>query len=365
MITKGKGILIGVLSFIIGAGASLAFCTGGFRNWDGIKKQVQAYEESYNGLLANAKDGNGMSLLVASASTDGGVATATTGDYTINATVSGEGTFDESLTWSIGFANASSEWATGKAVADYITMTVAEDTHSVSVANKAPFGEPIIITATSNDDVRVSATCQLDYVKRVEGITELENEGITATEPSGDQYHDIADFLLCADGYGGYSTFTGNFVYGVGTLIPEVDMSFELCDTGSLWNELAEGTYTDAPLYYFDVDLTLEDFEQDEDFFRVDLSLDLTDFGLPTSEEYVRSNALHNDFKTLCDSTLFDMKVSCKFGYGNVNYGTFDVRYSNVYGSGEYKQVFYVCSCFMQERSSVESVSLDNSNVVF
>lgn len=70
------------------------------------------------------------------------------------------------ITWSAAWKNASSTWALGKAVSDYLTITPdAEDARSASAECLQAFGEPIIITAMRQDNGE-SASRQCDYVKR-------------------------------------------------------------------------------------------------------------------------------------------------------------------------------------------------------
>ena len=75
-----------------------------------------------------------------------------------------------SVTWGVEFVNADSEWASGKNVSDYVTVTPKSDfTRTVTITNKAPFGEQIRLTATLDGDSSKTASCTVDYVKRVGG----------------------------------------------------------------------------------------------------------------------------------------------------------------------------------------------------
>lgn len=80
---------------------------------------------------------------------------------TITATVSPDNSADNTgLDWSMAFKNPSSEWAAGKTLSDYMTLTPSgtdvAGSKTVSVKCLKPFGEQIVITATSQDNPAVS-----------------------------------------------------------------------------------------------------------------------------------------------------------------------------------------------------------------
>ena len=78
---------------------------------------------------------------------------------------------DKSVDWSLEFANANSEWATGKTLYEYVTVTPKDDGALVAtVSCYQPFGEQIILTVTSRDNPRASASCLIDYKQQFTGI---------------------------------------------------------------------------------------------------------------------------------------------------------------------------------------------------
>lgn len=77
----------------------------------------------------------------------------------------------QTVEWSVMFINGSSEWASGKQVTDYVTVTAGETNGlNARVDCKAPFGEQIKIRVTSTDNPEAYAECICDYVKRVKNI---------------------------------------------------------------------------------------------------------------------------------------------------------------------------------------------------
>lgn len=96
---------------------------------------------------------------------DASRAAASGNSYTITATVTPSDATNQNIDWSIAWKNGSSSWANGKNVNDYITFTF--DGNSATVTLRSAFGEQAIITATSESNPEVTATCTVDYVERI------------------------------------------------------------------------------------------------------------------------------------------------------------------------------------------------------
>lgn len=88
----------------------------------------------------------------------------------VEAIVKPESLTNKGVGWSIAWQNAESTFAKGKNVEDYLTISPIEDTNKVNVVCVNGFSEKILLTATSLFDSSKSATCVVDYAKRVEGI---------------------------------------------------------------------------------------------------------------------------------------------------------------------------------------------------
>lgn len=88
----------------------------------------------------------------------------------LTATVTPANVDDVAFDWSISFSDADSEWANGKNVTDYVTLTPSEDTLSANISLVAPFGAQIVVRATLRSDADLYAECTVDYLKRVEKI---------------------------------------------------------------------------------------------------------------------------------------------------------------------------------------------------
>lgn len=89
----------------------------------------------------------------------------------ITATVQPSDATDQTVDWSIAWTNAASDWATGKTATDYVTVTPTQDgALTANVQCLQPFAEQMIITCTSRDDTSKSATCTVDYKKKVTAV---------------------------------------------------------------------------------------------------------------------------------------------------------------------------------------------------
>ncbi len=363
--TKAGRILTNVVAFVLGAGTCLGVCTAGFRDWSSLKKTANKVEQAYNGMVANVASSNGFSLAIASAAEVGEVSAQAENSYTITATVNGEGTFDNTLTWAIAFANPSSEWATGKVVEDYVTMTVGADTDSVTLENKAAFGEQIVVTATSVDNPAKSASCHLDYLKRLEGVSSLKKEEVVVVvDPEQENFGDVT-LVVNDEGREAYTEMSGVLNFGVGTIVPDVDIkTMRLTGGDATWTELADET--NAPMFHWDfLYLDIRNFEIDGNAFLLDTALELEVFDLPSSEEYLYSNSLHNAFRRIANNAVFGgFEMVFTFACEGVTYGEVEFNLPQI-TSGNVSAPPTISTSFVNYRVSAESVELDTESVVF
>lgn len=131
-------------------------------------------------------DGNGMdpskvhelpSQLVFTRSFTGGVNDSYQGSVNLRATVKPSDAIDTRVDWSVAFMNPESEWAKGKTVTNYVTVTPTSDgSKDAEVTCKGEFAEPVLITVRSRSNTNASATCQVDFRQKFLGFkVTLEN----------------------------------------------------------------------------------------------------------------------------------------------------------------------------------------------
>lgn len=130
--------------------------------------QTQEEADLNDNLVMTPADGKLMRLSVTRA-------TAADGGYepvTLTATVLPETATDKTVDWAVAFVNPSSEWASGKTVTDYVTVTPSSDgSTTATVQCLEDFGEQIVVTVTSRDNPEATAQCTVDFVKRISGMT--------------------------------------------------------------------------------------------------------------------------------------------------------------------------------------------------
>lgn len=157
----------------------LSVLTKGFTDWR-FGKEQPAVNDLNNNVVVTPQEGNGGIWLMAEflpEITGSGDATDYEGEtLTITATVSPDNSADNTgLDWSMAFKNPSSAWATGKTLTDYMTLTPSgadvAGSKTVSVKCLKPFGEQVVITATSQDNPEVTASCTADFAQRIESAT--------------------------------------------------------------------------------------------------------------------------------------------------------------------------------------------------
>lgn len=170
MKTKNKTIK----KIIAGGMAFVCACTAGIvgfaTNWFGAGN-VEGFEQN-NQLSFGSFFGSGLSLAVASAET---VDATSKGKTTLSVTVTpAELAPYVKVDWSVAWQNADSEWATGKTVTDYVTVTpTADGALTAEVACKAAFGEKVVVSVSVRDDATLKAECICDYQARIDEITVL------------------------------------------------------------------------------------------------------------------------------------------------------------------------------------------------
>lgn len=92
--------------------------------------------------------------------------------YVLTATIAPAEADNVNVTWAVAWKNPSSTFATGKNVTDYVTVAAQSGNNlNATVTCKQAFGEQVIVTVTSVDNAAAKASCTVDYVERITGIT--------------------------------------------------------------------------------------------------------------------------------------------------------------------------------------------------
>lgn len=154
---------------------------------DGTEDPSDQEEEENGGTVVAEGESNGVSLLSAklprSAYAANGISAQAESAYTLTAKVMPPNATVSGYVWSVDFTNSASEWASGKNVADYITLT--SDGNTATFAVLEAFGEQFTIKVEVQDvefseeevaaleaeteeaDAPKFATYTVDYAQRV------------------------------------------------------------------------------------------------------------------------------------------------------------------------------------------------------
>ncbi len=175
------------LAFILLALAVTAEITKGFKNWnpygwfDKKAEQLANTNKPENGggeinnggseIDTEAGINQGMKLAAVKLTSNEydsyGVSPLAETAYTLTATLMPDDALDKSVDWTIAFKNSESNWAKGKTVTDYVTITpTADGALTAVVENIKEFGEQIVVKAISRDNTNAYATCNIEYLQR-------------------------------------------------------------------------------------------------------------------------------------------------------------------------------------------------------
>lgn len=157
--------------------------------------------------------------------------------YTLTATITPASAYVQGITWSIAWVNASSEWASGKSITNYVTITPSgSNNHTATVSCVSSFSERIKITAASDDNENIKAECYVDYGRRFRNmggrfIAQRTIGGTQTTEQYYDfSYSDVAQVEVVSGGRNPvYSNkFSGSYTLSDGTITPNVTEEYVL-----------------------------------------------------------------------------------------------------------------------------------------
>lgn len=144
----------------------------------------------------------------------------------ITATFIPEGVDTELYTcyWSAEWANSGSEWANGKQVKDYVTVTADIESNNIATVEcLQPFGEQVLIKVVVRG-TDITKNCTVDYEKRDVGIqtTQYNYENGEEYELFGDYVELIGINAAEINDYLKKSPVENPFAvdYGVGTITP-------------------------------------------------------------------------------------------------------------------------------------------------
>ena len=168
-----KKVIAGVSALAIIAGAAV----GGWAINEYVIKDNQftitdQADGGDGGMIVGESEGNGVSLMstkIAPADYEAyGISPMAESAQQLRATITPSNATNQKVDWTVKWKNASSSWANGKTVTDYVTVTPTSDgALTANVECKQAFGEQVQVVCTSRQNTKANATATVDYAKRV------------------------------------------------------------------------------------------------------------------------------------------------------------------------------------------------------
>ena len=241
---KNRKVLGMVLSVMLIASACLSGCKFsdiGNNSANVGSSDVGTEKPDNGGAVISGAEEKGVKMQVVKLTADeyavNGVSEQAESAYTLTATVTPSNAYVKGIDWAVSFVNPSSEWASTKNIAEYVTLSVNEGIPSTAVVScLLAFGEQVKVTATSQDNENIGAECIFDYAKRFRST----GGNVTAfSQVSGgtlySQKYSLAYGTITTVDVKSYGrnpvktcSLAGNYTMGTGTLMETVTEKYEL-----------------------------------------------------------------------------------------------------------------------------------------
>lgn len=310
--------------------------------------------EFADGDLVHVAEDNGISLMSVRIAPEDygeyGIDAQADTAYSVTASVNSDA-LDKAVIGSVAWKDASSSWASGKNIYDYVTLNqVTEYGLDFTFTVKQAIGEPVILKVASCVDSNVNATLQVDYLKEISSFTATLNPSLSANAAGRVYVGDTQNVVQITPRYG-VGTVQGN-ISGYKTTFTVNDFT-----KNNLKSALNAGAGTNA----FTVKSTLTVSGQNFTMPFLSVSFFLGGGGNDAGAKTI----LNNFFKTYgCGDSAGSMSNTA--GVTSIKY---EITYS--YGSDYSKTLTYTDSTsygFRNDNLSViktiSEINLDKNNVV-
>ena len=190
-----------IVIVLITATVAIGFFSSGFRNWT-KEDWENVWNDTFEDPTPEQDDGSDP---VEESAINLNMSTSAEGSVVVTATITPATASNKKVDWSLSWKNPSSIWANGKTVSDYVTITPSSDgSLTATISCIKEFSEQIIVTVVSRANENASATCNVDYVKRIKS---------TGLSVSGD--YSLQDGILTL----------GEFEDRLDKIIPSIDIN--------------------------------------------------------------------------------------------------------------------------------------------
>ena len=221
--------------------------------------------------------------------------------YQLTATITPENATNKAVDWTIAFVNAESEWATGKTVTDYVTVTPTSDgALTANVECIKDFGEQVRVTVTSRDNTSVKANATVDYTQKLQSVKSTFGSTVLTDGMS-------KSFNLEASGQAA-ETWTHDYTTSAYTIADEYTTTVKISFTRNIAQfEAAVG----ADLTWTGEDITSGMPAFDKTFFD---KVFVTESGAVSADPELYNKLVE---ALSWDEALFEVEVSTTGTYGN------------------------------------------------
>lgn len=243
------------LAIVIACGVGSSWFTNSdiatwFNSWGkGEQTEIPDDEQPVDegGMQIGESVGNGISLMSAKIAAadyeEYGISPLAESAQQLTATITPANATNKEVDWSVAWVNASSAWANGKTVTDYVTVTPTSDgALTANVECKQAFGEQVVVTVTSRQNTEASATATVDYAKRVISVNQMASDSILYSLTSSGASYKISsnstDLLASGDTMG----FTPQ--YSVGTVDDEFAFSYKVSFSDDFLSALSSNGFS-------------------------------------------------------------------------------------------------------------------------
>lgn len=244
MTDKKTRVVSNLLSLVLGAGIGAGVYAIKDQITRGGNERIELEaptEIDGGGVILNESEGNGMQLtatkLSSSEYAENGVSAQAESAYTLTATVMPELAENKAVDWAVRFSDSAAEWASGKSVTDYVTITPSADgALTASLACIKDFGSQIVVTVTSRDNPSAKAECTVDYAKKIKSAYLMDGSGAPIGQNGADWvtglYDNFTETYIPQ-----YMSYTVNYTYSEYT----VEDTFEMTASAQLNGEFKSG----------------------------------------------------------------------------------------------------------------------------
>lgn len=214
---KVKWVLT-LVAFIIVAVMLAGIICGWFERKEETK-ELPAEVVADGGMVVGNTQSNGVALMSAKIMSaeyeDYGVNALADTAYTLTATIEPSDATNKAVDYTAAWKNSNSAWASGKNVADYVTVQQASDgSLNATVTCLKAFGEQVIITCAVRDNVDAYATCTVDYEQKYLGADiSITGHDLTDTTVNWNISHDNQDASVGFPTLKNMGSFDQNWIF--------------------------------------------------------------------------------------------------------------------------------------------------------